>query len=69
MDEVGAHYSGAVVASQDLTVFNVTAESVVARQARLDPASPIIKGPTGLEPKLDEPNAPPSWWAEALLDI
>jgi ribonuclease Z len=67
--EVGAHYSGPVVVSQDLTVYNVTEEAVVARQATLDPMAPTLKGPTATEPVLDPPNTPPSWWAESLLDI
>ena len=68
-EEIGAHYSGPLVASRDLTVYNVTEEAVVARQARLDPAAPIIKGASSLEPKIEPPNTPPHWWAAALLDI
>ncbi|GMQ85226.1 MAG: MBL fold metallo-hydrolase [Acidimicrobiia bacterium] len=68
-DEIAEHYSGAVVASQDLTVYNVTEAAVVARQAQLDPLAPILKGPTAAEPALDDPNVPPAWWAEALLDV
>lgn len=68
-EEIGAHYGGAVIASQDLTVYNVTAEAVVARQAELDPAAPLLKGPVGVDPTLDEPNTPPQWWADALLDL
>ena len=67
--EIATRYSGAVVASRDLTVYNVTERAVVARQARLDPAAPVRTGPTGIEPALDEPNPPPDWWGEALLDI
>jgi len=68
-DEISAHYTGPVVASQDLTVFNVTADAVIARQGQLDLAAPIIKGPTGIAPSLDEPNDQPSWWADAILDL
>jgi hypothetical protein len=68
-DEIAAHYSGAVVASQDLTVYNVTADSVVARQATLDSAAPVIHGPSSVERHLDEPNVAPAWWADVLLDI
>ena len=67
--EIGAHYQGPVVASQDLTVYNVTAEAVVARQATLDPMAPAIKGASQNEIQLDPPNTPPSWWADALLDV
>lgn len=67
--EIGAHYAGPVVASQDLTVYNVTAEAVVARQATLDPMAPVIKGPVETEGRVDPPNVPPEWWADALIDI
>jgi len=68
-DEIANHYDGAVVASRDLTVYNVTSEAVTARQAILDPMAPIVKGPTGIEPTVDEANPPPEWWANALLAI
>jgi ribonuclease Z len=68
-EEISTHYSGPLVASRDLTVYNVTAEAVVARQAQLDPMSPIIKGPSATEAKIEPPNPPPAWWAGALLDI
>ena len=67
--EIGNHHAGPVVASQDLTVYNVTADAVVARQATLDPMAPAIKGPTQAQGELDPPNTPPSWWADALLDV
>jgi len=67
--EIGHNYQGPVVVSQDLTVYNVTSDSVVARQVTLDPMAPIIKGPTQTEGQLDAPNTPPSWWADALLDV
>ena len=67
--EIAAHYQGPVVVSQDLTVYNVTADSIVARQATLDPMAPTIKGPSQTESELDPPNTPPSWWSDALLDI
>ncbi|MCL1595274.1 MAG: MBL fold metallo-hydrolase [Actinomycetia bacterium] len=68
-DEIANHYTGAVVASQDLTVFNVTADAVTARQTRLDPLAPVMRGPTGVEPVVDPPNVPPAWWSDALIDI
>ena len=58
-EEISVHYSGSVVASQDMTVYNISAEAVIARQGQLDPAAPIIKGPIGIEPRLDDPNVPP----------
>ena len=67
--EIASHYSGSVVASQDLTVYNVTEDVVIARQATLDPNAPVIHGPSALERHLDEPNPAPSWWADVLLDF
>ena len=68
-DEVGAHYGGAVTVTQDLTVFNVTEDAVVARQAKVNDAASPVHGPTKTEPELDPPVPPPAWWAEALLDV
>jgi ribonuclease Z len=38
-EELGAHYDGAVTVTQDLTVFNVTEDAVVARQAKVNDSS------------------------------
>jgi ribonuclease Z len=64
--ELGAVYNGPVVQTQDLTVFNVTKEAVVARQAKvLDQLPPI----PGEQRVVYTPVAqmPPDWWAEALI--
>ena len=68
-DELGAHYQGPVTVSQDLTVFNVTEEAVIARQAQVNDAAPPVHGPSRSNPALDPRPAPPAWWADALLDI
>jgi ribonuclease Z len=68
-DEVGAHYSGPVTVSQDFTVFNVTSDAVVARQAKVNDAAPPVHGPSQTSPELDPLPTPPTWWAEALLDL
>jgi ribonuclease Z len=68
-EEVGAHYSGPVTVSQDLTVFNVTEEAVVARQATVNDAAPPVHGPSNSSPQPEPMPAPPEWWADALLDI
>jgi ribonuclease Z len=68
-DELGANYQGPVTVSQDFTVFNVTPEAVVARQATVNDAAPIVHGPSKSSPALDPMPAPPAWWAGALLDI
>jgi ribonuclease Z len=68
-DEVGAHYGGPVAVTQDFTVFNVTAEAVVTRQAKVDDAAPPVHGPSRTSPELDARPTPPTWWAGALLDM
>jgi ribonuclease Z len=66
--ELSAVYDGPVVQTQDLTVFNITQEAVVARQAQVMDQLPPIPGqqrmaftPVAL--------TPPAWWAEALIPL
>ena len=61
-------YSGAVVQTQDLTVFNVTKEAVVARQAQVMDQLPPIPGEqrVAFVPVLP---TPPAWWAEARIPL
>jgi ribonuclease Z len=66
--EMRTRHDGPVVISQDLTVFNITKESVVARQTIIDPyAWPVV----GLSNDAGTPDVaqlePPSWWADALI--
>jgi ribonuclease Z len=68
-EELGQHYQGPVTITQDLTVFDVTEQAVVARQAKVDDDAPPVHGPSKSSPELDAPLTPPSWWADALLDI
>jgi ribonuclease Z len=68
-EELGAHYEGPVTVTQDLTVFNVTEEAVVARQAKVNDAAPPVHGPSKTSPVVDPPVPPPAWWSEALLDV
>jgi ribonuclease Z len=68
-DELGAHYQGPMTVTQDLTVFNVTEEAVVARQAKVSDAAPPVHGPSKSSPALDPMPAPPAWWPDALLDV
>jgi ribonuclease Z len=67
--EIGAHYGASVVVSQDLTVFNVTADAVIARQAQVNDAPHPVHGPSKTEPQIEPMPAPPAWWADAALDI
>lgn len=68
-EEISASYSGPVTVTQDLTVFNVTREAVIARQAKVNDAAPPVHGPSQTSPALDPQPAPPAWWTEALLDL
>jgi ribonuclease Z len=68
-DELAANYQGPVAISQDLTVFNVTEEAVVVRQASVNDAAPPVHGAPASKPGLDPRPVPPAWWADALLDI
>lgn len=61
-------YDGPVVQTQDLTVFNVTKDAVVARQTKIA-AQPV---PVAGKPRIavtPQPPVEPSWWAEALIPI
>ena len=68
-DELAVNYQGPVAISQDLTVFNVTEEAVVVRQATVSDAAPPVHGAPASTPGLDPRPVPPAWWADALLDI
>jgi ribonuclease Z len=68
-DEICASYNGAVTATQDLTVFNVTQKGVTARQATVNDAAPPVHGPSKTSPTLDPMPAAPTWWGEAILDL
>jgi ribonuclease Z len=66
--EMRAEHDGPVVISQDLTVFNITKESVVARQATVDPFRWPVVGPSNEQgPPMSPPLEPPEWWADALI--
>jgi ribonuclease Z len=67
--EMSAHYGGPVTVTQDLTVFNVTRDAVIARQAKVNDAAPPIHGPSQTSPALDPQPTPPIWWTDALLDL
>ena len=61
-------YDGPVVQTQDLTVFNITKEAVVARQAKVADQLPPIAGKQRVAFK-PVPVPPPDWWAEALIPL
>ncbi len=66
--EVRAGYNGPVVRTQDFTVFNVTKEAVVARQARVTDQLPSTPGIPRV-PYTPVATTPPEWWAEARVPL
>lgn len=68
-DEVGTHYTGPVTVTQDFTVFNITKDAIVARQAKVNDAAPPVHGTSQTTPGLDPRPTPPTWWDDALLDL
>jgi len=66
--EMRTRHDGPVVIAQDLTVFDVTADAIVARQVAIDPAAWPVVGPTQVTgPPEATPPPPPAWWADALI--
>jgi ribonuclease Z len=61
-------YDGPVTIAQDLTVFPLTADAVVTRQAVLDPCPWPVLGPTSVVgPPMNPIPVPPAWWAQAAF--
>lgn len=69
LEEIGEEYGGPVAVCQDLTVFNVTAEAVLSRQAQVNDAPQSVHGPSNSTPAVEAALEPPGWWAGALLDV
>ena len=66
--DMRTRYDGPVTIAQDLTVFNITADAIVARQAIVDQVPWPVVGPTVVTgPPMNQPPEPPAWWADALL--
>jgi len=65
---VQSTYRGAVTLCQDLTVFNVTPDAVIARQADVNPAQSAVIGPSDTDRVLAERLPSPKWWADAAID-
>ena len=61
-------YSGPATLCQDLTVFNVTADAIVARQATVDLAQQAVIGPSNTERTYAERHPSPTWWPDAAID-
>jgi len=67
-ESMRTNYAGPATLCQDLTVFNVTAGAVVARQAEVDLMQQATIGPSDNEPRLDQRPPAPEWWARAAID-
>ncbi|MDO8870902.1 MAG: guanitoxin biosynthesis MBL fold metallo-hydrolase GntH [Methanobacteriaceae archaeon] len=67
-EELGSVYECPVVQTQDLTVFNITAEAVVSRQVKQFDQLPPTPGKQSVTyvPVVEEP---PEWWKEALIPL
>jgi ribonuclease Z len=66
--EMRSEYEGPVTIAQDLTVFNITKNAVVVRQAEIDPVAwPVIGISVTSGPPMSSPKNPPEWWADVLL--
>ena len=66
--ELRKGYDGPVVQTQDLTVFNVTKDAVVARQAQVMDQLPPLPG-IPRTPYTPIATTPPEWWAEARIPL
>jgi ribonuclease Z len=66
--ELRTEYDGPVVQTQDLTVFNVTKEAVIARQVKQFDQLPPTPGKQRMTFS-PVPVPPPDWWAEALIPL
>ena len=66
--ELRTKYDGPVVQTQDLTVFNVTRDAVVARQATVSDQLPPMPGKPRV-PYTPVAVPPPAWWAEARIPL
>ena len=67
LEQVSSVFDGAVVQTQDLTVFNITKEAVVARQAEAVPQAAAVPGEPDFEPTYDQRPIPPDWWQDAFI--
>jgi len=67
-EDVSKAHAGAATLCQDLTIFNVTAGAVTARQAKIDWVAPAVIGPSETERSLATPQPQPTWWKDAAID-
>lgn len=66
--EMRSQYDGPVVIAQDLTVFNITKNAIVVRQATVNPVAwPIVGTSHESGPPMSKLLEPPAWWADILI--
>jgi ribonuclease Z len=69
-DDLRIPYLGPVTLAQDLTVFNITPESIVVRQALGDDAPwPIVPAESAHAETSDEVSVLPEWLLDATIDV
>jgi ribonuclease Z len=66
--DMRGQYDGPVTIAQDGTVFNITKDAIVVRQAIIDPVAwPVIGESKVSGPPISEPPNPSAWWNDALI--
>jgi ribonuclease Z len=66
--EMRTQYDGPVTIAQDMTTFDISAESILTRQTLLNPMAWPVIGPTKVTgPPMSPSPPPPAWWADALI--
>ncbi len=69
-DDLRIPYLGPVTLAQDFTVFNITPESIVVRQALVDDAPwPIVPAESAHAETSDEVSVLPEWLLDATIDV
>jgi len=69
-DDLRIPYLGPATLAQDLTVFNITPDSIVVRQAHVDYAPwPIVPEEAAHAEKSEEVPVLPQWLLEAAIDV
>jgi ribonuclease Z len=68
MRDLRTRYDGPVTIAQDLTVFTLSPDAVITRQAGVEPTAWPVLGPTHISgPPMAAPHDPPLWWSDALI--
>lgn len=68
-EELQERYQGPVTLCQDLTVFNVTPDAVVTRQAQVNDAPLAVAGDSKTPLTMDKSHPRPDWWEEAAIKV